>query len=324
VVAPSQTLTDEEYQMLRSASIKIISALGIIGGCNIQFALDPFSKNYYLIEVNPRVSRSSALASKATGYPIAKMAAKLAVGYTLDELVNPVTGKTFASFEPALDYVVVKFPRFPFDKFTDVPTTLGTQMKATGEVMAIDRNLESAIQKAVHSLEGDNKSLRLPAIVNKSSEELLQLVEKGSENRFFAVLELLRRETTVGELHSISKIDLFFLETFKILVDTEVKIQQTALTDFTLEFMQVVKEKGYSDQHIAFLCQVEESMVRAKRKELGIIPSYKCVDTCAGEFAAQTAYYYSSYFGENELDVSDKQKVLILGSGPIRIGQGIE
>nr|WP_309098801.1 carbamoyl phosphate synthase large subunit [Fredinandcohnia onubensis] len=324
VVAPSQTLTDEEYQMLRSASIKIISALGIIGGCNIQFALDPFSKNYYLIEVNPRVSRSSALASKATGYPIAKMAAKLAVGYTLDELVNPVTGKTFASFEPALDYVVVKFPRFPFDKFTDVPTTLGTQMKATGEVMAIDRNLESAIQKAVHSLEGDNKSLRLPAIVNKSSEELLQLVEKGSENRFFAVLELLRRETTVGELHSISKIDLFFLETFKVLVDTEVRIQQTALTDFTIEFMQIVKEKGYSDQHIAFLCQVEESMVRAKRKELGIIPSYKCVDTCAGEFAAQTAYYYSSYFGENELDVSDKQKVLILGSGPIRIGQGIE
>ncbi|MEK5443748.1 carbamoyl phosphate synthase large subunit [Fredinandcohnia sp. FSL W7-1320] len=324
VVAPSQTLTDEEYQMLRAASIKIISALGIIGGCNIQFALDPFSKNYFLIEVNPRVSRSSALASKATGYPIAKMAAKLAVGYTLDELVNPVTGKTFASFEPALDYVVVKFPRFPFDKFTDVPTTLGTQMKATGEVMAIDRNLESAIQKAVHSLEGDNKSLRLPAIVNKSGEELLQLVENGSENRFFAVLELLRRGTTVRELHSISKIDLFFLETFKVLVDTEEKIQQTALNDFTVEFMQIVKEKGYSDQHIAFLCHVEESMVRAKRKELGIIPSYKCVDTCAGEFAAQTAYYYSSYFGENELDVSEKQKVLILGSGPIRIGQGIE
>ncbi|MGN7297819.1 carbamoyl phosphate synthase large subunit [Ferdinandcohnia sp. SAFN-114] len=324
VVAPSQTLTDEEYQMLRAASIKIISALGIIGGCNIQFALDPFSKNYYLIEVNPRVSRSSALASKATGYPIAKMAAKLAVGYTLDELVNPVTGKTFASFEPALDYVVVKFPRFPFDKFTDVPTTLGTQMKATGEVMAIDRNLESAIQKAVHSLEGDNKSLRLPAIVNKSGEELLQLVENGSENRFFAVLELLRRGTTVGELHSISKIDLFFLETFKVLVDTEEKIQQTALNDFTVEFMQNVKEKGYSDQHIAFLCHEEESIVRAKRKELGIIPSYKCVDTCAGEFAAQTAYYYSSYFGENELGVSEKQKVLILGSGPIRIGQGIE
>lgn len=324
VVAPSQTLTDEEYQMLRSASIKIISALGIIGGCNIQFALDPFSKNYYLIEVNPRVSRSSALASKATGYPIAKMAAKLAVGYTLDELVNPVTGKTFASFEPALDYVVVKFPRFPFDKFTGVPTTLGTQMKATGEVMAIDRNLESAIQKAVHSLEGDNKSLRLPAIVNKSNEKLLQFVENGSENRFFAVLELLRRGTTVGELHSISKIDLFFLGTFKVLVDIEEKIQQTALNDFTVEFLQIVKEKGYSDQHIAFLCQVEESMVRAKRKELGIIPSYKCVDTCAGEFAAQTAYYYSSYFGENELEVSDKQKVLILGSGPIRIGQGIE
>ncbi|WP_010283385.1 carbamoyl phosphate synthase large subunit [Bacillus timonensis] len=324
VVAPSQTLTDEEYQMLRSASIKIISALGIIGGCNIQFALDPYSKQYYLIEVNPRVSRSSALASKATGYPIAKMAAKLAVGYTLDELVNPVTGKTFASFEPALDYVVVKFPRFPFDKFTDVPTTLGTQMKATGEVMAIDRNLESAIQKAVHSLEGENKSLRLPTIENKSSEELLHFVEKGSDNRFFAVLELLRRGTSVSELHSISRIDLFFLEIFKTLIDNEGEIRKKILSEFTEEYMQSLKEKGYSDQYIAFLCQEEEASVRAKRKELGIIPSYKCVDTCAGEFAAQTAYYYSSYFGENELDVSDNKKVLILGSGPIRIGQGIE
>ncbi|THE11199.1 carbamoyl phosphate synthase large subunit [Bacillus timonensis] len=324
VVAPSQTLTDEEYQMLRSASIKIISALGIIGGCNIQFALDPFSKNYYLIEVNPRVSRSSALASKATGYPIAKMAAKLAVGYTLDELVNPVTGKTFASFEPALDYVVVKFPRFPFDKFTDVPTMLGTQMKATGEVMAIDRNLESAIQKAVHSLEGDNISLRLPAIENKSTVELLKLVEKASENRFFAVLELIRRGTTVEELHSISQIDFFFLEIFKTLVKREEEIRQTALPEFTVEFMQSLKEKGYSDEYIALLCQEKESSVRSKRKELGILPSYKCVDTCAGEFAAQTAYYYSSYFGENETQGSSKQKVLIIGSGPIRIGQGIE
>ncbi len=324
VVAPSQTLTDEEYQMLRAASIKIISALGIIGGCNIQFALDPFSKNYYLIEVNPRVSRSSALASKATGYPIAKMAAKLAVGYTLDELVNPVTGKTFASFEPALDYVVVKFPRFPFDKFIDVPNTLGTQMKATGEVMAIDRNLESAIQKAIHSLEGDNKSLRLPKVESYSSEDLLQLVGKGSENRFFAVLELLRRGVTVEEIHTISKIDLFFLHIFKSLVEYEGQVVQKSLDGMSVDFLQELKEKGYSDQHIAYLLGEEEATVRAKRKELGIIPSYKCVDTCAGEFAAQTAYYYSSYFGENEIEVSEKPKVLILGSGPIRIGQGIE
>ncbi|WP_449539454.1 carbamoyl phosphate synthase large subunit [Ferdinandcohnia sp. Marseille-Q9671] len=324
VVAPSQTLTDEEYQMLRSASINIISALGIIGGCNIQFALDPYSKNYYLIEVNPRVSRSSALASKATGYPIAKMAAKLAVGYTLDEILNPVTGKTFASFEPALDYVVVKFPRFPFDKFTDVPNTLGTQMKATGEVMAIDRNLESAIQKAVHSLEADNESLRLPKMDLNSKEELQKFVEKGTENRFFAILELLRRGTTIEEIHAISKIDLFFLHTFLNLVEYENKLRNQSINDLNVDFIQELKEKGFSDHYIAYLCNDEEGNVRAKRKEFGIIPSYKCVDTCAGEFESQTAYYYSSYFGENELTVSTKPKVLILGSGPIRIGQGIE
>ncbi|MFT4412523.1 carbamoyl phosphate synthase large subunit [Fredinandcohnia humi] len=324
VVAPSQTLTDEEYQMLRSASIHIISALGIVGGCNIQFALDPQSKNYYLIEVNPRVSRSSALASKATGYPIAKMAAKLAVGYTLDELINPVTGKTFASFEPALDYVVVKFPRFPFDKFTDVPHTLGTQMKATGEVMAIDRNLESAIQKAVHSLEAENKSLRLPSIEEKSTEELLQSVKKGDDYRFFAVLELIRRGTKPVELHEISKIDLFFLNSIDSLIKTEKEISSKAAEAFTPEFIREIKEKGYSDQYIAYLSGKKESDIRQKRIELGIVPSYKCVDTCAGEFAAQTAYYYSSYYGENELTVSNKRKVLILGSGPIRIGQGIE
>ncbi|MEI2400979.1 carbamoyl-phosphate synthase large subunit, partial [Paenibacillus phytohabitans] len=201
VVAPSQTLTDDEYKMLQASSAKIISALGIVGGCNIQFALDPYSKNYYLIEVNPRVSRSSALASKATGYPIAKITAKLAIGYTLDELINPITGNTFASSEPALDYVVVKFPRFPFDKFTDVPNVLGTQMKATGEVMSLDVNLEGAIQKAVHSIEGENESLRLPKLASLSATELYQLVEKGSENRFFAVLELFRRGANVEDIH---------------------------------------------------------------------------------------------------------------------------
>lgn len=324
VVAPSQTLTDDEYKMLQTASAKIISALGIVGGCNIQFALDPYSKNYYLIEVNPRVSRSSALASKATGYPIAKITAKLAVGYTLDEIINPITGKSFGSSDPALDYVVVKFPRFPFDKFTDVPNVLGTQMKATGEVMSLDVNLESAIQKAVHSLEGDNESLRLPKIENISVEELQQLVATGSENRFFAVLELLRRGTTVEEIHTISKIDLFFLHIFKTLVEYEEKIRQTSVNDFSVEFMQELKEKGFTDQYIAYLSGEEEETIRIKRKELGIIPSYKCVDTCAGEFAAQSSYYYSSYFGENETEISSKQKVLILGSGPIRIGQGIE
>lgn len=324
VVAPSQTLTDEEYQMLRTASITIISALGIVGGCNIQFALDPESKKYYLIEVNPRVSRSSALASKATGYPIAKMAAKLAVGYTLDELINPVTGKTFASFEPALDYVVVKFPRFPFDKFIDVPNVLGTQMKATGEVMAIDRNLESAIQKAVHSLEGENESLFLQTIVSKTTEELVGLVQVGHQERFFAVLELLRRGVNTTEIHSLSKIDYFFLQAFENLIQTEKGIRSKTLDEMTADFLKEVKELGFSDEYIGFLCGIDEKAIRKKRKEVGVLPSYKCVDTCAGEFTAQTAYYYSSYFGESEIDDSGKQKVLILGSGPIRIGQGIE
>ncbi|WP_453990474.1 carbamoyl phosphate synthase large subunit [Bacillus nitroreducens] len=324
VVAPSQTLTDDEYKMLQTASVKIISALGIVGGCNIQFALDPHSKNYYLIEVNPRVSRSSALASKATGYPIAKITAKLAVGYTLDELINPITGQTFASSEPALDYVVVKFPRFPFDKFTDVPNVLGTQMKATGEVMSLDINLESALQKAIHSLEGDNESLRLPEIESLSVKDLQVLVEQGSEKRFFAILELLRQGISVEQIHSISKIDVFFLHIFGTLVDYENKIRQTSINEFSAAFMQELKEKGFSDQYIAYLINEEEKTVRNKRKELGVNPSYKCVDTCAGEFESQSSYYYSSYFGETETKRSAKQKVLILGSGPIRIGQGIE
>ncbi|MDR4887040.1 carbamoyl phosphate synthase large subunit [Fredinandcohnia sp. QZ13] len=324
VVAPSQTLTDDEFKMLQTSSAKIITALGIVGGCNIQFALDPYSKNYYLIEVNPRVSRSSALASKATGYPIAKITAKLAVGYTLDELINPITGNSFASVEPALDYVVVKFPRFPFDKFMDVPNVLGTQMKATGEVMSLDVNLEGAIQKAVHSLEGENESLRLPKLGGLSAAELNHLVETGSENRFFAVLELFRRGTTVEEIHKISKIDAFFLYIFKNLVEYEDQISRTSVHEFSSEFMQEIKEKGFTDQYIAYLSGEDENTIRAKRKEFGILPSYKSVDTCAGKFASKSSYYYSSYFGENETQGSSKQKVLILGSGPIRIGQGIE
>ncbi|MBD8067554.1 carbamoyl phosphate synthase large subunit [Bacillus sp. PS06] len=324
VVAPSQTLTDVEYQMLRSASIKIISALGIIGGCNIQFALDPKSKKYYLIEVNPRVSRSSALASKATGYPIAKIAAKLAVGYTLDEIINPVTGGTYASFEPALDYVVVKFPRFPFDKFPYVEHTLGTQMKATGEVMAIDTNLERAIQKAVSSLESDNDGITLQKVISKTDEALFGLMKKGSESRFFAIIELLRRGVSIDLIHEMTSIDLFFLQSFHILVELERKVKLTTFEDITVELMREVKEKGFTDGYLSSMLGVSEFKFREKRKAFGVIPSYRMVDTCAAEFESQTSYFYSSYYGKSEVEPTDNEKVLIIGSGPIRIGQGIE
>ncbi|RAK17023.1 carbamoyl-phosphate synthase large subunit [Anoxybacillus vitaminiphilus] len=324
VVAPSQTLTDEEYHMLRSAAVKIISALGIIGGCNIQFALDPFSKNYYLIEVNPRVSRSSALASKATGYPIARIAAKLAVGYTLAELLNPVTKNTYASFEPALDYVVVKFPRLPFDKFPYADRQLGTQMKATGEVMAIDRNMERAFQKAVHSLEWENIGLLLPSLQKMTTEELKQLITKADDRRFFAILELFRRGESIETVQQLTKIDRFFLNVFWQLIALEKKAMETNMQDVDENTLQLLKEKGFSDFFLANVWNVSEKEVREKRKALGIVPSYKMVDTCAAEFHSETDYYYSSYFGESELKKSDKQKVLIIGSGPIRIGQGIE
>jgi carbamoyl-phosphate synthase large subunit len=324
VVAPSQTLTDEEYHMLRSSAVKIISALGIIGGCNIQFALDPFSKNYYLIEVNPRVSRSSALASKATGYPIARIAAKLAVGYTLAELLNPVTKNTYASFEPALDYVVVKFPRLPFDKFPYANRQLGTQMKATGEVMAIDRNMERAFQKAVYSLEGENIGLWLPSLQGATTEELKQLVTKADDRRFFAVLELFRRGESIETVYELTKIDRFFLNSFHQLVTLEKMVAQTNFHDVDADVLRILKEKGFSDSFLAKTWNVSEKEVREKRKALGITPSYKMVDTCAAEFRSETDYYYSSYFGENEQKESKKPKVLIIGSGPIRIGQGIE
>ena len=324
VVAPSQTLTDVEYQMLRSASIKIISALGIIGGCNIQFALDPESKKYYLIEVNPRVSRSSALASKATGYPIARIAAKLAVGYTLSELINPVTGDTYTSFEPALDYVVVKFPRLPFDKFPNAERVLGTQMKATGEVMAIDRNLERAFQKAINSLESENTGILLNELVKEHTNALQDLILAGDDRRFFAIIELLRRDEDINNIHSLTNINLFFLQSFHYLVLLEKEITKTTINDIDAKFMQLVKEKGFSDEYIASIWNEDVLVVREKRKALGIVPSYKMVDTCAAEFHSSTAYFYSSYFGECELEPSSKPKVLIIGSGPIRIGQGIE
>ncbi|WP_088103549.1 carbamoyl phosphate synthase large subunit [Halalkalibacter urbisdiaboli] len=325
VVAPSQTLTDVEYQMLRSVSVKIIRALGIVGGCNIQFALDPYSKQYYLIEVNPRVSRSSALASKATGYPIARMAAKLSLGYHLHELLNPVTGHTYASFEPALDYVVVKFPRWPFDKFVHADRKLGTQMKATGEVMAIERNLEAGLQKAVRSLELKTDGLVLTSLISWTDEELWKIVKKAEDRRFFAIIELLRRGYNRQDIHEETKINDFFLSSFEKLVNLENVAKEEELSTISKETFYQLKKYGFADNWLASTWNVKEADVRKKRKAFGILPSYKMVDTCAGEFTASTAYYYSSWAGENDVDpTSGKKKILIVGSGPIRIGQGIE
>ncbi|WP_110114552.1 carbamoyl phosphate synthase large subunit [Bacillus sp. CGMCC 1.16541] len=324
VVAPSQTLTDVEYQMLRSASIKIISALGIIGGCNIQFALDPHSKQYYLIEVNPRVSRSSALASKATGYPIAKIAAKLAVGYTLDEVLNPVTGDTYASFEPSLDYVVVKFPRWPFDKFFYADRTLGTQMKATGEVMAIDRNFERSLQKALTSLELNLNGLEFEQLKDLSTSKLKEELGKQNDERLFIIFELIRRGFDVKDIHEQTKIDAFYLTHFQQLLQLETKLKSTNLQKVSMELLKEAKEKGFTDSYLASIWDTKECDVRQKRKEARIIPSYKMVDTCAAEFESSTAYFYSSYYGESELTPTTNKKVAIIGSGPIRIGQGVE
>ncbi|HHY21672.1 MAG TPA: carbamoyl phosphate synthase large subunit, partial [Bacilli bacterium] len=324
VVAPTQTLTDNEVQMLRSVSLKIIRALGIVGGCNIQFALDPVSKQYYLIEVNPRVSRSSALASKATGYPIARMAAKLSLGYHLHELLNPVTGHTYASAEPTLDYVVVKFPRWPFDKFVHADRTLGTQMKATGEVMAIERNLLSALQKAVRSLEMKTNGLELTSLTRWSDKKLWEVVIHADDRRFFAILELLRRGVTIKEIHEQTKINLYYLTSFKKLIDLENLVKETSFEKVDAPILMKLKQAGFSDEWLSKVWGIEESKLRERRKQWGIVPSYKMVDTCAGEFKAQTSYFYSSWHGENEVEKSDKKKVLIIGSGPIRIGQGIE
>lgn len=325
VVAPSQTLTDREYQMLRTAAVKIISALGIVGGCNIQFALDPDSKNYYLIEVNPRVSRSSALASKATGYPIARMAAKLAVGYSLAELKNPVTGNTFASYEPALDYVVVKLPKWPFEQFPQIDRTLGTQMKATGEAMAMDRSFERAFLKAVRSLNLKALDLKMPAISNYSIGQLYELTARQTDQRIFALLELIRRNEDIQIMHDKTRIDLFFLAKFKNLIYMEQLIETQQLSTVTANDLSLIKEKGFSDKYLAETWKVKEEEVRSLRKKHGIIPVYKMVDTCAAEFESASNYFYSSYFGHNEAPgPNGKRKVLVIGSGPISIGQGIE
>ncbi|MGY4689513.1 carbamoyl phosphate synthase large subunit [Salibacterium sp. K-3] len=325
VTAPSQTLTDVEYQMLRASSLKVIRALGIVGGCNIQFALDPKSKKYYLIEVNPRVSRSSALASKATGYPIARMAAKLSIGYHLHELLNPVTGHTYASFEPALDYVVVKFPRWPFDKFVHADRQLGTQMKATGEVMAIERNLEAAMQKAVRSLEIKTNGLEFPGLKEETVDSLYSMLALQDDQRFFTILELLRREEDPLEIHHQTGIDLFFLRSFEKLTALEKDIQTQEWKNVTKEQLYAWKKAGFTDDWMALQWSLDPRTVYQQRKQWGLLPSYHMVDTCAAEFTAETPYYYSSWYTEgDEKRETGKPKLLIAGSGPIRIGQGIE
>ena len=354
VVAPTQTLANKEFQMLRSAALDIISALEIEGGCNVQFALNPDSFEYAVIEVNPRVSRSSALASKATGYPIAKVAAKVALGYTLDEIPNAVTGKTTACFEPTIDYCVLKIPRLPFDKFTTASRTLGTQMKATGEVMAIGNSFEGALMKAIRSLELPVKSLRLPGLGEVYTEDIEDRLVNIDDQRLFVVAEALRRGFSPEKINKITKYDLWFLDRFKNIVDMESRLDHGHLDEDTL---RTAKEMGFSDAWIAALTGKERGEIKTLRESFGIRPAFKMVDTCAAEFEAQTPYYYSTYDGENEADQPlclpevgrvapgipaapwlaastqaphrtresrERRKVLVLGSGPIRIGQGIE
>ncbi|EQA5420218.1 carbamoyl-phosphate synthase large subunit [Enterococcus hirae] len=321
VFAPSQTLSDHEYQLLRDASLAIIRALKIEGGCNVQLALDPHSFNYYVIEVNPRVSRSSALASKATGYPIAKLAAKIALGLTLDEMKNPVTGTTYAEFEPALDYVVAKIPRWPFDKFENGERVLGTQMKATGEVMAIGRNIEESLLKAVRSLEIGTHHLELPELNMIDDSELIEKVVRAQDDRLFYVAEAIRRGYPIEELAELTKIDLFFLDKLLHIVELETELLEHPQDENVL---RTVKQNGFTDQKIAELWKTEAKQIRELREKSDIKPVYKMVDTCAAEFASQTPYFYSSYEVENESERSAKDSVLVLGSGPIRIGQGVE
>ncbi|MBU6145724.1 MAG: carbamoyl-phosphate synthase large subunit [Paenibacillaceae bacterium] len=322
VVAPSQTLSDREYHMLRAASLRIIRALEIEGGCNVQYALDPHSYQYYVIEVNPRVSRSSALASKATGYPIAKMAAKIAVGYTLDELRNPVTGRTYACFEPALDYVVTKIPRWPFDKFVGANRKLGTQMKATGEVMAIGRTFAESIQKAARSLEIGAYHLQTKDAHTLTDDTLVQRLTFPDDERLFLIAESFRRGWTRARVHALTAIDDWFLAHIETITAYERRLHREPLD---APLLREAKRHGFTDRAIAdYAPSVSEADVRALRLQWGIVPVYKTVDTCAAEFAASTPYYYATYEQENEVQPTNKQKIVVLGSGPIRIGQGIE
>ena len=322
VVAPSQTLGDKEYQMLRTSALNIISELNITGGCNVQYALNPDSFEYCVIEVTPRVSRSSALASKATGYPIAKVAAKIALGYTLDEIKNAITGKTYASFEPMLDYCVVKIPRLPFDKFITAKRTLTTQMKATGEVMSICTNFEGALMKAIRSLEQHVDSLVSDEYLTLSYDKLIERLKVVDDRRIWVIAEACRRGVSYDTIHEITKIDKWFIDKIAILVEMEGRLRSEALT---VDLLREAKRIEFPDKVIAQLTGKDEDYIKNMRYENGITASFKMVDTCAAEFAASTPYYYSCFDGENEADgTAKKKKVLVLGSGPIRIGQGIE
>ena len=322
VVAPSQTLGDKEYQMLRTSALNIISELKITGGCNVQFALNPDSFEYCVIEVNPRVSRSSALASKATGYPIAKVAAKIALGYTLDEIKNAITGKTYASFEPMLDYCVVKMPRLPFDKFISASRKLTTQMKATGEVMSIANNFEGGLMKAIRSLEQHVDSLLSYDFSGLDEDALRRQLSVVDDRRIWVIAEAIRRGFSYEEIHDITKIDVWFIDKLAILVEMEQALQSQPLT---AELLQEAKRIEFPDNVIARLTGRTEQEIRDMRYANGIVAAFKMVDTCAAEFAAETPYYYSVFGSENEaVETSGKKKVLVLGSGPIRIGQGIE
>ncbi|MCA1814738.1 MAG: carbamoyl-phosphate synthase large subunit, partial [Halobacteriales archaeon] len=317
VVAPSQTLSDDDHQQLRSAALKVIRALGISGGCNIQFAVHPQTGEYRIIEVNPRVSRSSALASKVTGYPIARVAAKIAVGMTLDEIPNAITGVTPASFEPSIDYVICKIPRWPFDKFRTVDRHLGTQMKSTGEVMAIGRTIEECLQKAIRSLEIDRKWFEP---LGWSDAQLEEELKRATDRRIFAVVDALRAGWGIARVQELTAIEPFFLHKFQRIVDMEAQLKASR----GAETLREAKRMGFSDARIARLQGVKEDEVAAKRRMERIQPTYKMVDTCAAEFAARTPYYYSTYESQDEVVDAPGRKVVVLGSGPIRIGQGIE
>ena len=318
VVCPSQTLTNKEYHMLRDSALKIIRALKIEGGCNVQFALDPNSFQYYLIEVNPRVSRSSALASKASGYPIARVSAKIGIGMTLDEIR---IANTPAAFEPTLDYVVCKMPRFPFDKFTDAKNSLGTQMKATGEVMSVGRTFEESLLKAIRSLEIGLCHINSKKFTDLPETELLKYIKIGTDDRIYAVAELLRRGISVDKICEITKIDRFFIAKIRNIIAEEKELKNNALN---IDELKKAKKMGFSDKEIAKLWEISENEVFAMRKENSIMPVYKMIDTCASEFESYIPYFYSTYGGENESIIENKPKVIVLGSGPIRIGQGVE
>ena len=324
VVAPSQTLSDVEYQLLRTASIDIINAIEVQGGCNVQIALHPDRLEYAIIEINPRVSRSSALASKATGYPIAKVAAKIALGYTLDEIENSVTKKTKACFEPTLDYVVVKIPKWPFDKFKQANRVLGTKMMATGEIMSIGSNFEAALLKGIRSLEIGKYSLIHKPSQERTIEELKERVVMPDDERLFDLCEMIRRGYNLDMIEKITGVDKWFLYKFKWIVEQEDKLKTMKIEDLNKDYLLQLKKKGFSDKGIADLMKINPDKIYELRSLYNIDPAYKMVDTCGGEFDALSPYYYSTYEQYDEVVVSDKRKIIVLGSGPIRIGQGIE